>query len=237
MINICFTRTSGSRYVPAVFRVVDLRAFHIAHDAAHVVRAGDVQAVVDSGTFRNHVSALIDHIFIADDGIDGVAYKAAHIATYGHGSVGFCPPRHCAKVIARAAEVAFFQITDEAAGVTDPPTLAIFRTGTGNGARIDEIFINGLLAVIPDTCTDNASNIGCTGDGGAVCDVGNVRAALYGTGERAYVILTGDAAAYEGDVIYDRTFPDHAEKTDVVGIPIDIQIENIVIQPVEFTGK
>ena len=220
MIKIVSRLISRSRHIPAVFCVVYLRAFHIAHDAAYIVRAGDVQPVVDQV------------LSITQRRIQRMAHEAAHVVAFAGDA---------AQIVARSAERTVIQVADQAAHIVVFSDMLLFFSGhcprideagkrrTGRSRLLRTAAVNIIAAVANDSAYIRAA---C--HGGAVHDIIYVRIAEHCAREAAHDIAACDSAADEGDVI-DLRLMKHAKKTNIDGIcPVDIQIKNIIAKTVEI---
>ena len=208
MICICTGRIPRGGHIAAVFRILHSGIFHRADDAAHVIFPAYVQTVID------------EVVFPAESRIRCSAHEAAHVGAAAGDA---------AQVIARAGQGASRERTDK-------PACIIFSIlcRAGNSPGIDQIFKNRIPCQ-----SDNTAHVGAAaGDGGAVHDVADLRAAAYLSGQSTHIVPAFDAAAYKGDIPDHSSVSDHTEKADVTpASSINIQIENIVIQSVKFAGK
>ena len=209
MIFIISGHMSLGGHISAVFCILHSGICHGADNAAHIIQTAHIQAVINKIVF----------VLPAESRIGCFSHKAAHIGALAG---------NAAQVIARAGQCTSRKRTNEAACIIFSPLCR-----AGNSPGIDQIFKNRIPCR-----SDEAAHVGTAGDGRTVRDIADLRAALYRSGQSAHIRATGDAAAYEGDILNHGSTSNHAEKTDVIlGISVDIQIENIVIQPVEFAGK
>ena len=207
MIFIISGRKSRGGHIAAVFCILYRGICHGADNAAYIICAAYVQTVID------------EVVFPAESRIGCFSHKAAHIGALAGDA---------AQVIARAGQGASRERTDKPACIIFSPLCR-----AGNSPGIDQIF-----KIRFSRRSDNTAHVGAAaGDGCAVHDVADLRAVTYLSGQSAHIIPSFDAAAYESDILNHSSVSDHAEKADVAGIPVDIQIENIIIQSVEFTGK